>query len=225
MKRRISIFLTILALCILTACEDTKNTVSGRTGNQMTGVNDILQKRMEDNNRSLPEMQEPLPPPVTTDMPEAGETPASEPAETPEYGEMSASEPAGVQDAANESPAVVYDHPDVDLTQLSGTMVYAEVNQMMVSPESYIGKTVRMSGAFDYFHDESAGRYYLACIVQDATACCAQGIEFVPAGDFRYPDDFPEVGETICVAGVFDTYTEGEYRYCTLRNATLEKDV
>lgn len=33
---------------------------------------------------------------------------------------------------------------DVDLTQLSSTMIYAEVYNMMVTPDEYVGKTVRM---------------------------------------------------------------------------------
>ncbi|MCR5683275.1 MAG: hypothetical protein K6G29_12585, partial [Clostridiales bacterium] len=107
------------------------------------------------------------------------------------------------------------------LTVLSSTMVYSEVYNMMVSPEQYIGKTVKMDGLFAYYHDEATGNYYFACIIQDATACCAQGIEFVLTEDYVYPDDYPEVDEEICVVGVFDTYQEGDYTYCTLRKAKL----
>ncbi len=110
---------------------------------------------------------------------------------------------------------------DVDLTVLSSTMVYSEVYNMMASPEEYVGKIVKMDGLFAYYLDEATGNYYFACIIQDATACCAQGIEFVLAGDYTYPDDYPEVNAEICVVGVFDTYQEGNYTYCTLRNATF----
>ena len=110
---------------------------------------------------------------------------------------------------------------DVDLTLLSPTLVYAEVYNMMVSPKSYIGKSVKMEGDFAVYHDESADKYYFACIISDATACCSQGIEFELKGDHSYPDDYPKEGEEICVVGVFDTYSEGEYTYCTLRNASI----
>ncbi len=113
------------------------------------------------------------------------------------------------------------DDIDVDLTVLSSTMVYSEVYNMMSSPEDYIGKTVKMDGLFAIYHDEAADVYYFACIVKDATACCAQGIEFVLAGDYKYPDDYPPLGEEIAVVGVFDTYEEGSNTYCTLRNARL----
>ncbi len=110
---------------------------------------------------------------------------------------------------------------DVDLTVLSATMVYSEVYNMVYHPEDYIGKTVKMDGTFAYYHDEATGGDYFACIVQDATACCAEGIEFVLAGEHAYPEDYPALDEDICVVGEFDTYLEGGNSYCTLRNARL----
>ncbi|MCR5073237.1 MAG: hypothetical protein K6A39_05360 [Clostridiales bacterium] len=114
-----------------------------------------------------------------------------------------------------------YDKVDVDLTVLSATMVYSEVYDMMVYPEKYIGKTVKMDGTFSLYHDKETGNNYFACLIQDATACCAQGIEFELTDDYKYPDDYPGVNEDICVVGVFDTYMEGNDRYCTLRKVKL----
>ena len=114
------------------------------------------------------------------------------------------------------------DVPDVDLTVLSSTMVYSEVFNMMYYPENYIGKTVKMSGMYTMFHDENTGKYYHGCIVKDATACCAQGIEFELTDDYVYPDDYPDFGADICVVGTFETYKEGDNTFCTLRNAKRE---
>lgn len=110
---------------------------------------------------------------------------------------------------------------DVDLTTLSSTMVYSEVYNMMIMPEDYMGKTIKMSGMFSYMTDETTGNEYYACIIMDATACCSQGIEFELAGDYTYPDDYPEIGGDITVTGTFDVYEEDGYKYCTLRNATM----
>jgi len=115
-----------------------------------------------------------------------------------------------------------YTKVDIDLTELSSTMVYSEVYNMMSMPENYIGKTVRMEGDFYTYYDENQNQYYFACLIRDATACCAQGIECVLAGDYTYPDDYPEEGSSVCVSGVFDTYEDGPYTYCTLRNAKFE---
>ena len=42
-----------------------------------------------------------------------------------------------------------------------------------------------------------------------------------PFHGLLYPDDYPNEGGDICVVGVFDTYQEGDYTYCTLRNAKI----
>ncbi len=77
---------------------------------------------------------------------------------------------------------------DVDLTSLSSTMVYSEVFNMMYEPEDYIGKTIRMEGIFSAYHDKNTGNDYYSCIIQDATACRAQGMEFVLADEKAYPE-------------------------------------
>ena len=102
-------------------------------------------------------------------------------------------------------------------TTLSSTMVYSEVYNMMYLPENYVGKTVKMEGTYSFMHDDVSGMDYYACIIQDATACCAQGIEFIP----NNPEACPEEGGTVTVVGVFDTYMEGDLLFCTLRGAEV----
>ncbi len=110
---------------------------------------------------------------------------------------------------------------DVDLTSLSSTMVYSEVYNMIVSPRDYIGKVVKMQGIFTYFQNPDTEKYYFACIIQDATACCAQGIEFEPKEEYVFPDDFPAAAEDVAAIGVFDTYEEDGFTYNTLRDAII----
>ena len=110
---------------------------------------------------------------------------------------------------------------DVDLTKLSSTMVYSEVYNMMVSPDKYIGKTVKMNGAFAYYEDPETKKQYFACIIADATACCSQGLEFILTGEHTYPNDYPEVYSDITVTGTFETYEENGYNYCRLVNAAF----
>ncbi len=131
--------------------------------------------------------------------------------------------PAPIQTEASISERNDPGTVDVDLTQLSSTMVYSEVYAMATDPEQYIGKTVKMEGLF--ITQEYNGARLYACIVQDATACCAQGLEFEMAEDLVFPDDFPEPGSEITVVGTFDYYKEdinGDYYiYLVLKNAVL----
>ncbi len=111
---------------------------------------------------------------------------------------------------------------DVDLTAMSSSMVYSVVYDMMLEPESYIGYTVKMRGSFATLFDEKENKRLYACVIQDATQCCAQGVEFVLRDDRQYPDDYPAEGEEITVTGVFDSYTEGHYIYCVLNDAVMD---
>ena len=99
---------------------------------------------------------------------------------------------------------------DVDLTVLSGTMVYAEVYNIILKPKKYIGKTIKIRGpyyAVNYNYG-GTGRYYHYVIIEDAAACCRQGFEFIWNGEHAYPGDYPEDQTKIEVIGVFDSYDE-----------------
>lgn len=110
---------------------------------------------------------------------------------------------------------------DVDLTGLESNIVYAQVFDMVNNPDNYTDKTVKAHGTFAHTTDESGEKDYFAVFIADASACCQQGIEFVWAGDHKYPDDYPEEGKEITVVGKFGTYTEGEYQYCVLTDAQM----
>ena len=103
---------------------------------------------------------------------------------------------------------------DVDLTTMSGTMVYSYVADMLANPESYRGQVVRMHGDSNMTHGGSH-----SCIVYDALGCCTEGIEYVLADEeLDYPDD----GDSITVVGTFATYSKGGNTYFTLVNSILE---
>ena len=113
---------------------------------------------------------------------------------------------------------------DYDLTAMSSDMVYATVYQMMILPKDYEGKTFRMKGSFYATYYEPTQSYYYYCIIQDATACCAQGLEFVWGdGSHKYPDEYPEEYTDVVVEGTFETYREegDENLYCRLTDAVL----
>ena len=112
---------------------------------------------------------------------------------------------------------------DIDLTQLDSNMIYAQVYDMVYNGDNYLGKKVKVKGPFSYFKEDD-GREFFAVLVSDATACCSQGIEFVLAGDNKYPEDYPGIGKTITVTGEFNYYTEDYATYCQLLNAEMTVD-
>lgn len=137
------------------------------------------------------------------------------------------SESAGNADENNKKSFTgtsAYDKYDVDLTQLDGTMVYAQVSDILNNPDQYNGKIIRAKGPFSYFQNPDTGDEYFATIISDATACCAQGIEFKLDGEHSYPDDYPALNTEITVTGICDVYSEGNATYCQLLSAEYEAD-
>lgn len=205
MKRLIAALLCTGLVFVIAGCGNA--TSSGKAlNNQTAGVNDVLEKGMaEADKKTAGEVNDPAQNVSPEDQPDAKEKPG--------FRDPSASD--------EKAPSTPSGGIDVDLTILSSTMVYSEVYNMMLAPEQYIGKKIKMDGLFSYFRNEETGNEYFACIVQDATACCAQGIEFELSGEHKYPDDYPALDSEICVVGDFDTYNEGNYTYYTLRNASF----
>lgn len=117
-----------------------------------------------------------------------------------------------------------YDSVDIDLTTMNSVMVYSQVYDMVVNPAEYEGKTVKMHGIFAYYYVDSVDTYYFGIVVEDATACCAQGIEFVLTDEAErtVPNDYPEIMDEATVVGVFTAFNPVEspdYEYYHLEQA------
>lgn len=194
-QRKIISLTTVLATVILLAgCGD--NTASGRVAVQTTGINEVLQSAMSEEDSK-----------IAAEESTTGTSQPSAEIETETEGSTS-----DIADAI---------YVDIDLTELSANMVYATVFDMIYEPEEYVGKTVKMEGAFTFIFDQEKERYLFACIISDATECCSQGIEFIPADDYHYPEGFPKIGENIMVTGVFEILEEDGQKYIALTNADI----
>lgn len=112
---------------------------------------------------------------------------------------------------------------DYDLTKMSGTVVYAQVYDMMDNSRKYQGKIIRMKGEFAISIDPQTSKRYFACLIADAMACCKQGIEFVLENDPGYPLGYPKEGEIITIEGVFESYEEDGQFYVRLKNAQMSQ--
>jgi len=98
---------------------------------------------------------------------------------------------------------------DIDLMRMSGTMVYAQVYQMVTEPEKYVGKRIRMKGVFSSYYDNEVKQRFFGCVISDALACCSQGLAFELSKPLKYPDEYPEEGAEIVIVGEF-TYVKEE---------------
>ncbi|MCR4687071.1 MAG: hypothetical protein K5659_05835 [Lachnospiraceae bacterium] len=213
MKKRLGIFLCLSLIIALNGCGN--NNLSGRVESQSVGASDIIEAQIAEE-ESKEENTDAL------GSEEAAETTGTDNDSSETLNEMKEEESEEAGESENlDSEETGDEEIDVDLTALSSVMVYSEVYNMMMSPDDYVGKTIKMDGLCAVYHDEATDNYYYACVITDATACCSQGIEFELNDTYVYPDDYPEDGDYVCVMGTFDIYQEGEYYYCTLRNASF----
>lgn len=109
----------------------------------------------------------------------------------------------------------------LDLTKMSSTAVFSEVYNMMVKPEDYVGRKVKIRGNLAVGKEDKAKKTFFYCVIQDATKCCQQGLEFVWKGSHSYPRDYPKEGSEIIVEGTFDLYKDRGNKYCRLKNAEM----
>lgn len=108
----------------------------------------------------------------------------------------------------NDVPVSKPDDEIVDLTKLSSTMVYSQVYNMMIKPEEYIGKTIKMKGVYYANYNPDLDVYYHFVIIKDATACCAQGLEFILNGEHTDRSDYPASQTPVEVTGIWGSYEE-----------------
>lgn len=201
----------LLVVLSLAGCSSSGN--AARKTDKGTSVEDAIYKQME---AADEEQSEAVDSDVDGEMSEA--TAQADEAETTDP-----VEDVEAAQAEGSAVSVTSGTIDYDLTAMNSNVVYATVYMMTASPEYYIGKIVRMSGPFYPCTNEDGTGFYAACIIEDALACCAQGMEFVWGdGSHVYPDEYPEVGTTITVTGTFETYQEDGELYCHLVDAVLE---
>jgi hypothetical protein len=103
----------------------------------------------------------------------------------------------------------------VDLTEMSATMVYAEVFNMVTESDDYLGRTIKVRGPYSPLYYDETGDYYHYVEITDATGCCPQGLEFIWSGEHAYPEDYPPERTDVELTGVWKSYQElGETYYC-----------
>ncbi len=121
----------------------------------------------------------------------------------------------------------LYESIDVDLTDLTADLRYAQVFDMCLYPDNYIGKIVKVSGLYEQWKNEETGVDYKTVIITDALACCSQGIEFKEVPGQKLPIPYDWVSEDtsaseITVTGRFGYYVEDGILYIELTDAVLD---
>lgn len=219
------------AALIFSACSDSKMLP------QKNNVENIINEQIQKEEGGTQESTQPQSPGSLSNHAGAeekgGEGERKEPETSPKEGDKTESEketPLSEQNAASlPAPQNIggpeYEQIDYDLSEMTPDLVYASVYQLMVEPFEFEGKVFRMTGNYYATWYDPTQRYYHYLVIEDAAACCAQGIEFVMGdGSAKYPEEYPKSNSVLEITGVFETYQEeGDDRiYCRIKDANVK---
>jgi len=197
MKKLLSICLVLSLMLALTACggNSTNDGSEGKTPSPApSGAVAAPDRSSQPSDTLTPTPDEEKPLSVTPEAP----SPSSVPAE--------------------ENP-INTDGIDIDLSQMSGMMAYAELSNIIYYADDYVGKVIRMTGTAVSYYDEQTDTQYYAVMILDATACCSSGFDLLLAEG----QTFPENGQEITVTGELEIYEPYEgIQFLRLKDAVVD---
>lgn len=108
---------------------------------------------------------------------------------------------------------------DIDLCSENRDNDYNSFLKLLINPEDFDGKTVKLHGTFSI--NKNGGKNYYICSPSTKSGSASQGMEFTLSKDYKYPDDFPAPGEEITIFGKFEFYEEYHKSYCRIKDAVF----
>ena len=110
-------------------------------------------------------------------------------------------------------------------TNEDSTEAESESVKKDVDPKSYIGKSFKIRGNYYSSYSKDKDVYYHFCMIKDAAACCAQGLELLWADEkMNRHENCPEEDTLVTVEGVFETYEEGPNTYGRIKDAKIVEE-
>lgn len=105
---------------------------------------------------------------------------------------------------------------DVDITE---KMFVAQINDIYLNPQNYLGKTLRLEGMFKSTADLSTGSSY-RFVYRNGPGCC--GTDTMPGFEVKGDGNYPEDNTWVRATGVLEEYEEDGRPYFQLRLSELK---
>ena len=96
---------------------------------------------------------------------------------------------------------------DLDLTSMSTTMIFAQVNDFYTNGENYVDKIIKIKGLYIEDYREEIDTTYKMLIVSDVTGCCVIGVDVVLPDNMSYPSP----GTFIALVGSIEVIANGVF--------------
>ncbi len=96
------------------------------------------------------------------------------------------------------------DDIDYDLRTMSETMVYSHIFDLMLNPTEYENTRFIINGSLEEKLDLNTGETFYVIFIEDAAACCVQGLEVVFPEDVSIPIFLPQTVNLQGTIGVYE---------------------
>jgi len=112
---------------------------------------------------------------------------------------------------------------DIDLSELSMTLIEAEYQRIVSSSEEYKGKTIKLYGSYQAMQIDNDGNVAHFIIVIPGDECCQMGFEFKRDESYSFPDDYPSQNSMILITGKLDKHERfgASYTYIDVNEFTV----
>ncbi|MDR3167331.1 MAG: hypothetical protein LBT93_05255 [Treponema sp.] len=116
-----------------------------------------------------------------------------------------------------------------EVVEIREKMFIAQVNDVYLNPEDYMGKTLKLEGLFQIQYYYNADPYYF--VIRYGPGCCGNdgnaGFEVLWDGTFlEIPEEgdpvYPEEGDWVEAVGVLGAYEEDGYPYLCIALSSLK---
>ncbi len=97
---------------------------------------------------------------------------------------------------------------DFDLSSQSETMAYSTLNSILMEPETYLGKSIKIKGIYTSQTDITTKSQYSYISYIDTTSCCTLDLEY--KYDNYDPNKLPQLDDSIEIVGVLKSYEEND---------------
>lgn len=111
---------------------------------------------------------------------------------------------------------------DIDLSEVNAIVAFSQISNMYAEPWNYVGAVIRVRGILDHYESEDGQRRDMI-VVQDAAACCGQGIEIVWGSEMSQSEPEAGCGKEVTATGRFELYQEGGYSRIRLVDVSLDQ--
>lgn len=100
------------------------------------------------------------------------------------------------------------------IVEIKEKMFIAEINEIYLNKEEYIGKTIKLEGMFDEQHSQESDKTYYH-IYRRGPGCC--GNDGVAGFEVIWDKEYPKINDWVEAIGTLEEYEDEGYHYVRLR--------